>query len=177
MELAYARGLRPPPHHLLAGPGPAGTQQIAPGRIPRTLARRHALARPHDGEMGTNDARGAREIPRRHARPLRLVRASFGARSQSQGVIVATLAAQLARERSSRRSPELFPARAAASTGYALRCESVAERLAQMRACHSERSVSEAKNLSFSGPSTGPNLARSVDTLRQSLEPRPQSSR
>ena len=42
----------------------------------RTLGR-HALAPPHDGTLGANDARGTREIPRRHAKPLRLLRAAL----------------------------------------------------------------------------------------------------
>ncbi len=36
------------------------------------------LAPPDDGALGTNDARGAREIPRGHARGLRTVRAHIG---------------------------------------------------------------------------------------------------
>src|SRR5260370_14525167 len=70
MELAYAARVLAACDHLLAGPRPARAHQAAPWRVPRTLAR-HALARPHDGALGPNVARGTRKIPRRHARPLR----------------------------------------------------------------------------------------------------------
>src|SRR5579859_183867 len=85
VELADAAAFRAAPDQLRASARLAGAQQAALGRIPRPLGRR-ALARTHDGAMGPNDARGTREIPRRHARPLRPLRASLGARSQ--GVIV-----------------------------------------------------------------------------------------
>ncbi len=85
MELAHAAGVRAAPDHLLAGAGPAGAQQIALG-VPRPLGRRHALAAAHDGAMGANDAGGTREIPRRHARPPRPLRAAL-ARSEDLSAI------------------------------------------------------------------------------------------
>src|ERR1700740_3217886 len=82
VELAHAAPVRAAPDQLLAGAGPAGAQPLSLWGVPRTLGR-HALARAHDGAMGANDARGAREIPRRHARPLRPLRPSPGACRQS----------------------------------------------------------------------------------------------
>src|ERR1700719_1094192 len=87
LELADAAAFRAAPDQLRASARPAGAQQAALGWIPRPLGRR-TLARTHDGALGPNDARRTRKIPRRHARPLRPLRApSTGARSQS--VIVA----------------------------------------------------------------------------------------
>src|ERR1700676_2371223 len=75
VELADAAAFRAASDQFRASARPAGAQQAALGRIPRPLGRR-TLARPHDGAMGANDARGTRQIPRRNATPLRPLRAS-----------------------------------------------------------------------------------------------------
>jgi hypothetical protein len=49
----------------------------------RPRPRRHVLGRAHEGTLGTDDARAARKIPRRHARWLRAVPAPSSRRAKA----------------------------------------------------------------------------------------------
>src|SRR5271155_2710883 len=73
VELADAASLRLACDHLLAGGGYLGPQQDPVRRTSRRTGRAHALEAPHEGPLGAHDPRGTREVPSRHARPLRFL--------------------------------------------------------------------------------------------------------
>src|SRR5262249_18442566 len=62
--------------HVLADTGPPGSEQAVLGWLPRsTRAAALALAPPHDGALGADDAGRAREVPPRTAERVESVRA------------------------------------------------------------------------------------------------------
>src|ERR1700674_5043544 len=78
VELADAGAFWFAVDHLLAGAGAAGALQDSIRRISPPRRPGDALAAPHDGTLGTDDARGARKIPPGDARALRRFSAARG---------------------------------------------------------------------------------------------------
>src|SRR2546421_1315585 len=64
VELADAGLVRGECDRLLGSDGPPGPEQDPVRRLPRPVRRLGPLAPPHDGALGPDVARGAREIPR-----------------------------------------------------------------------------------------------------------------
>src|SRR5260370_29345076 len=69
LEWADAGALRVEGDHLLASPGRPDPEQAPLRPVRRALG--PALAAPHDRALAAADPRGTREVPRRHAQPLR----------------------------------------------------------------------------------------------------------
>src|SRR5262249_46192638 len=70
VELAHANSFRLATDQLLASDGYLGPQQDPLRRVSRPIRSPLALAAPHDGAVGTDDARGTREVSSRRPRPL-----------------------------------------------------------------------------------------------------------
>jgi hypothetical protein len=73
LELVDAGAFWIASNRLLAGSGSVDSEQDSFWRIPWTPESVHTLAGTNDGTLGTDDTRGAGEVPGRHKRPLRSV--------------------------------------------------------------------------------------------------------
>src|ERR1700692_2107029 len=83
VEFFDATSVRLASDQLLAGCGPLASEQDPLRRISWWPGQAHVLASPHEGALGAHDPRGAREVSRRHARPLRLI---WTARRAAEGL-------------------------------------------------------------------------------------------
>ena len=73
LELVDASTFGIASNRLLASSGSVDSEQDRFRRIPWTAESAHALAGTNDGALGTDDTRGAGEVPERDERPLRSV--------------------------------------------------------------------------------------------------------
>src|SRR6202035_1083510 len=87
VELAHAAALWLARHHFLAGARLADLEQNSLRRVPLPARSGPALAPPHDGALGENDARTTRTVSRRNARALRKLWGAIGVATQNRGLI------------------------------------------------------------------------------------------
>src|ERR1700682_5974858 len=73
VEFFDASSVRLASDQLLAGGRHFASEQDPLRRISWWTGQAHVLASPHEGALGAHDPGGAREVPRRHARPLRFI--------------------------------------------------------------------------------------------------------